>query len=132
MLIVLSHDLGHVGQQAGSVVGLQPDRYRIGLLDLPFPFDFDHPGRLALAHDCLTVAQVDSDALPRVMNPMIGSPNRVAALPKRISRSLPLDPNSAWRAGLGGGRGRECQLGIVDTPSLERPAARLCPVAIAA
>jgi len=97
-----------------------------------FPFDFDHPGRLALAHDCLTVAQVDSDALAsgdesddRVTR------NRVAALaeadqqvPYPLTELRPGAPDSAagpW-AGVPAGHRRPRR-------ASKRPAARYRPVA---
>src|SRR5664279_5305004 len=48
--LVLGHDLAHVGEQAGPVVGLQAYRDRIRLLHLALPLNLDHAGLFALTN----------------------------------------------------------------------------------
>ena len=61
--LVLGHDLGDVAQQAGPVVGLDPDRDRVGLGRRRLPLDVDEPADLALVEHGRARLEMDGHAL---------------------------------------------------------------------
>ena len=117
--LVLGDDLGDVTEEAGSIIGLDTHRDRVGLGRHGFPFDFDQTSDLALVDDRWARAKVNGHALSAGDESLDRITRDGMTAPGEPDEQVPypLDAD-ATRLGRGHRRRdrRKLELGVVNDP----------------